>query len=561
MRAVVSAVVVVVCVAVVIFALVPLLLLLAVAVGLPGAPHLEALAAVFESKNLMALRESVVVSAGAVVVAAVVGVPLAILVERTDVPGARALGALGALPLAIPPYILAFSFRALFDDRIGLVPVPVLWGGDVDSRAGIAVVLGVAFLPLVVLRLRAALSVIDGSLEEAARTAGASPLRALLDHTLPLTLPSLLSSLSLIFVASAAAWGVPVLLGLAADPPVVVVTARIAVALQSGGAVDLREALGLSLALAVIAGAAFALPSILTRNKNVVVVAGKAARPQTLPLQRLRIPVGVLAWAVVITLVVGPLLALVLQGLLKTAGAGVVLDNLGLVHVRRVLARADVQEAAFDSLWLAALAAVVVVCGSVVTGTALTRSSGRIRQALLAVRGTAEVVYALPGTIVAVALVLAFSQELRVIVAERLTFALVLGGSTALVLVAYSIKYAALGLRAVGEALGQVHPSLEEAARTSGAHPGQAFVDVTLPLLRAHLVAAAVAIALPCFTELTMSVLLQAPGTQTLGVVLFSLYDYGDPQQAMALSALLVALVLVAQLGLGRLRRRREGRA
>ena len=536
----VSAVVVVACAAVVVFALLPLLLLLGIAVGLPGSLNFDALTAVCQTKNLLALRESVVVSAGAVVVAAVVGVPLALLVERTDVPGARALGALGALPLAIPPYILAFAFRALFDDRIGLAPLTTLWGGDVDSRGGIVVVLGVAFLPLVVLRLRAALSVIDGSLEEAARTAGASPLRALLDHTLPLTLPSLLSSLALVFVAAAASWGVPVLLGLSADPPVVVVTARIAVALQSGGATDLREALGLSLALALMAGVAFALPAVLVRGKNVVVVAGKAARPQTLPLQRWRLPVAVLAWSVIVILVVAPLLALVLPGLLKIAGAGVVIDNFGLVHVRRVLARADVQHAAFDSLWLAAGAAIVVVVASVVIGTALQRSTGRLRRALQATRLTAELVYALPGTIVA----------------ERLTLALVLGGSTALVLIAYAIKHAALGLRAVDVALGQVHPSLEEAARTSGAPAGQAFVDVTLPLLRAHLVAAAVAIALPCFTELTMSVLLQAPGTQTLGVVLFSLYDYGDPQQAMALSSLLVAFVLVAQLGLSRLRRR-----
>jgi iron(III) transport system permease protein len=360
---------------------------------------------------------------------------------------------------------------------------------------------------------------------------------------------------------------VPVLLGLSADPPVVVVTARIAVALQSGGAVDLREALGLSLALALIAGVAFALPTVLVGGKNVVVVAGKAARSQTLPLQRLRFPVGVLVWSAMVALVVGPLLALVLQGLLKIAGAGVVVDNLGLVHVRRVLARADVQQAAFDSLWLAAAAAAVVVVASVVVGTALQRSAGRVRRALQAVRASAELVYALPGTIVAVGLVLAFSQEVRVIVAERLTLALVLGGSTALVLIAYAIKHAALGLRAVDVALGQVHPSLEEAARTSGAHPGQAFVDVTLPLLRAHLIAAAVAIALPCFTELTMSVLLQAPGTQTLGVVLFSLYDYGDPQQAMALSSLLVAFVLVAQFvalrpgGQGRIGRLRRSSA
>ncbi len=556
------AAVVVVVVAAFFFAVLPLLVLLGVAIGLPGAPSLEALAVLTETKNLVALRESVVVSAGAVFVAVVVGVPWAVLVERTDVPGARALAALGALPLAIPPYILAFGFRALFDDRVGLVPLPAFLG-DVDSRAGIAVVLGTAFLPLVVLRLRASLSAIDGSLEEAARVAGASPLRSLFDHTLPLVLPSLLSSMALVFVAAAASWGVPVLLGLAADPPVVVVTARIAVALQGG---SLREALGLSLALAVTAGVAFALPALLTRNKNVVVVAGKAARKTELSLGKARVVVGVVAWATALVLVIGPLLALVVQGLLKSAGAGVAFSNLSLVHLQRVLARDDVRDATVASAALAVGAAVIVIAAAVVVGAALRRSSTaskRFGQRLVGrvvggVRGVSEVAYALPGTIVAVALVLAFSRDVRVILFEHVTLSLVLGGSAALLLVAYAIKHAALGLRAVDEALSQVHPSLEEAARTSGATPGQAFVDVTLPLLRAHLTAAAVAVALPCFTELTMSVLLQAPGTQTLGVVLFSLYDYGDPQQAMALSALLVAVVLAAQFIRGQLMARRR---
>ena len=69
-------------------------------------------------------------------------------------------------------------------------------------------------------------------------------------------------------------------------------------------------------------------------------------------------------------------------------------------------------------------------------------------------------------------------------------------------------------------------------------------------------VAAAVVVALPAFTELTMSVLLQAPGTSTLGVVLFSLYEYGDPQEAMALAAVLVALALGGQVLILRLRGR-----
>lgn len=549
------AIVTVVVGAAVVFALLPLLLLLGVSVGLPGGLSTEALQAVGAAKNLRALSESCVVSFGAALVAVVVGVPWAILVERTDVYGRTALAALGALPIAVPPYIIAFAFRALYDDKIGLLPLPF----DIDSRTGIVLVLGTAFLPLVFLRLRAALAAIDGSLEEAARTAGASPLRALLDHTLPLVMPSLLSSMALVFVAAAASWGVPVLLGLAADPPVVVVTARIAVALQAGGGegggASLREALGLSLALAAIAGVAFSLPALLMRGRNVVVVAGKAARKTELPLGRARVVVTLVAWASAVFLVTGPLLALLLQSLMTRAGDGLTASNLSFTHLARVVDRADVRSATASSLWLAVVAALIVVVAAVVVGAA-SRRVGRLGTAIAGVKGLAEVVYALPGTIVAVALVLAFSREVRVIVGDTLTFALVIGGTAAMLLVAYVIKHAALGLRAVDEALAQVHPSLEEAARTAGAPAGRAFVDVTLPLMRGHLLAAAVAIALPCFSELTMSVLLQAPGTQTLGVVLFSLYDYGDPQQAMALSALLVAVVLVGQMIIGRLRKK-----
>lgn len=556
-RAVVGAVVGVVVLLALVFAVWPLLVLVLRGVGLgsDGGASSAALAAVARGENLRALLESVLVSVGAVVVAVVVGVPAAVVVERTDVWGKRLLAALCALPLAVPPYIFAFAFRALYDDKIGLLPLPArLFHLDVDSRVGIAVVMGVSFLPLVFLRVRASLAQIDGALEEAARIAGASPVRALVDHTLPLTFPTLLSSMALVLVASLASWGVPVLLGLAADPPVVVVTARIGVALSGG---QLQEAIGLSLALAALAGVAFAIPAWLTKKTNVVVIAGKAARPQVLALGAARGPVSVVVWGVSGALLVGPLLALVLQALLRTAGGGVSLTNLSLTHVVAVLDRVDVQDAAVASVVLAVVAAAIVVGAAVVVGAVgRVGDNAGVARAVGVVSGVAEVVYAVPGTIVAVALVLAFSSEVRLVLLERVSLIFAVAGTLWLVLIAYVIKHAALGLRAVAEALRQVHPSLEEAARMAGARPAQAFAFATLPLLRGHLVAAAIAVALPCFSELTMSVLLQAPGTRTLGVVLFSLYEYGNPQQAMALAAVLVVVVAAGQLAVARLRAR-----
>ena len=534
------------------FVLAPLLVLLSAVTGLPLHPTLSTLSTLTAPQNLQAIWQTVLISAGAALVAGLVGVPMAVAVERTDLRGGPALGALLAVPLAIPSYLLAFAFRAAFDDRIGLLSFVSTVVGDVDSAGGIALVLGVSLLPLVVLRLRATLSSIDGALEEAARTAGAGPLRALLDVTVPLCVPSVVSSLVLVFAASAAAFGVPMLLGLAADEPVVVVTTRITVALQSGSATAINDALGLSVALALVSGAAFVIPTFIA---GIVVVTGKAARPTRLRLGALRTPVSFAMWVVVVVLVVVPLAALVLQGLTLHAGGGLAFDNVGLHHVFDVLARHEVQTAARTSAVLAAVAAVVIVVVAVVVVVARRRSGRWLRPVCVGVGRLVELSYALPGTVVAVALILTFAAELRLIVVERVTFVLALGGTTVLLLLAYVVKEAALGFRAVDEALDQLHPSLEEAARLAGAGPIRAFVDASLPLLRPHLVAAAVAVALPCFTELTMSVLLQAPGTSTLGVVLFSLYEYGNPQEAMALAAVLVVVALLGQGLILRLRR------
>jgi iron(III) transport system permease protein len=543
--AVASVVVGVVLVAVVIFVVVvPLAVMAAAVFGLPAHPSLAAVLAILEPQNRAALFNSMTIAVAGTVVAAVVGVPAAIVVERTNVVGGRVLGALFALPLAVPPYLLAFAFRAAYDDRIGLWRWPSVVFGDIDSASGVALVLGTAFMPVVFLRVRATLQAIDGALEEAARVAGASALRALLDVTVPLVRPAVVSSLVLVFVACAAAYGVPVLLGLAADPPVVVVTARIAVALQGGGQ-GVNDALGLSVALAGMAGLAFAVPALMSRG--VAVVTGKAHRATQLSLGRVRLLVSGVVWGIAVAVVVAPLGALMLQGVTKRAGDAVSATNLSLHHVADVLARPEVRAATLTSLGLSVAAAGIIVAVALAIVVTRRRSVGVTVGALRVTGSLMELAYALPGTVVAVALILTFAAELRLVVLDKVTFVLALGGTVAMLLVAYVVKYAALGLRAADEALDQLHPSLEEAARIAGATPMRAFIDVTLPLLRAHLVAAAVAVALPCFTELTMSVLLQAPGTNTLGVVLFSLYEYGDPQEAMALAAVLVVVMLLGQ--------------
>ena len=77
---------------------------------------------------------------------------------------------------------------------------------------------------------------------------------------------------------------------------------------------------------------------------------------------------------------------------------------------------------------------------------------------------------------------------------------------------------------------------------------------IWLPLLRAPLFAAALLVFMPCFSELTMSILLYGPGTENLGVVLFNLQEYADRSSAAVVGTLLLIVVVVLRLAAGRLR-------
>jgi iron(III) transport system permease protein len=128
-------------------------------------------------------------------------------------------------------------------------------------------------------------------------------------------------------------------------------------------------------------------------------------------------------------------------------------------------------------------------------------------------------------------------------------------------LLAWATHFLALGIRSSGEALAQVDPSLEEAARLSGAGAARAFLDAALPLLRAPLAASWLLVFLSCLTELTLAVLLVPTGSDVLGTLLFELQSYADPASAAVIACAFVLLVLAVQLARAALSPRWKERA
>ncbi len=508
------------------FALAPLAVLL----GRAFTGH-QALAAVASADALLALRGTVATSLGAALWAFSLGVPLSLLVTRTDLAFAPAVRALCTLPSAIPPFIWAMGWIALANPKAGLLN---LWWGpgtvDVYGALGIAFVLGTAGLPLVFLPTAAALSRIDSSLEEAARMLGAGPARALLTITLPLALPAALSGTALVFLFSASAFGVPYLLGVTATPPTPTLTTRIfgEVLMGAGG---LERAAGLSLLLLALAIAVLLLSRWLSRAGRVRLSSGKGLALRPLPLGRARWPLSALALALVVALVLLPLFAVFLTSVEPVWGQ---LEGLTFAHWSHVLSSPRTLDAACRSLVLATAA------GGLVAFLGLTIALTRRRW----LETLADAPYAVPGTVLALGLLVAFSRDLRLVVADRFALVLALGNTLWMLLVAYVVKHLAFGVRNASDGLAQLDPSLEEAARVLGATRGRALYDAVLPQLKAPLTTAFILAFLASMTELTLSVLLVPTGRDVLGTLIFELQSYADPNSAAVVACAFVAVVL-----------------
>ena len=500
-----------------------------------------------------AMGTTLTVSTGAALLALVLGAPLSLLLFRTDLPLRGTFTVLFTLPSAIPAFIWGMGWLSLASPRAGYLNRLLGEGTfNIYGPAGIAFVEGLSGLPLVLLAGAAALRRVDPALEEAARVCGASPVRALLTTTLPLALPSLLSGAVMVFLMAASSFGVPYLLGVSASPPTRVLTTRIYELVLMGGDDGLARASVLATGLLLLVPVALVATWALGRSGRVRLSAGKGVSTRLFPLGRARTPATVAVGVICAVWVLLPLAAILLTSLQRSFGAELAWRELTLAHWSGVLLEPRTLRATGRSLLLAASAG-ALVCVLGLAAAVLQRS---FRRAGAGVEALAVWPYAVPGTVLALALLLAFSRDLRFILLGRVAFVLALAHTPWLLLIAYAAKYLALGARNSTEALAQIDPSLAEAARVSGAGPVRAFVDAPLPLLRPALVVAFVLAFLACATEITMSVLLVPAGTEVLGTLLFELQSYADPAAAAVLACAFVALVVVGQAVLARMGRR-----
>ncbi len=483
-------------------------------------------------------------SVAATLLAVLIGASLAVLTERTDVPGRRGLRLAMLLALIVPGYVAALGWLntygpgGLVDDLVG-VALPALVG-----PVGIVAVMGVEAAPIVFLIVVAGLHTrAEPDLERAARASGAGPLEAFRTVTLPLLRPVLAGASAIAFVLSVTSFGIPAVLGIPAG--FTTMTTRIYRDLAfSADPSSFVRAVGLAIVLAVGAALVIALGDWLLERRRLD-RSGAFAGPlgqqgasapgplaQRHDRQRTRpraVAGGVLAWTVVSLVVILPLVGLLLTALTRAPGLAPVPANWTLDNFAEVL---DVRtiEALGNSLVLAAAAAAGVI---LLAGLGVMARRGR---GAGLTGGLLGLTFALPGSTLAVAVLLAYGVALR--------------DTLLIILVAYLAKFWALGFRPVAAGLDGIPADSYRAARASGAGVWTTTRTIVLPLLRPMIVAGGLIVFMFGLHEVTMSSLLYGPGSATLAVVVLNLQQLGDNGLTAALALVLALLVTLAALPL-----------
>jgi len=452
----------------------------------------------------------------AVIVGAVtLGVPLAWLTVRTDLPWRKAWSVVAIAPLAVPSYLLAFAFVGALAPRGWLagLGVPSIYG-----FWGAALVLSLATMPYVVIATRAALMRLDPATEEAARSLGRGPWEAARTAVLPVLVPAVGAGALLACLYAVSDFGAVSILRYD--------TLATAIYSQYRFSFDRSSAASLALLLLSLALLLVWAEGRIRRRVALSTPHGRRRVPAPVRLGPWRLP-AMLYCGAVASLALGIPLATITIWLLDGLIAGSRLE-VGLEALR-------------DSVVLATGAALVAVLLALPLARLVAHFPGRA--ATLADR-LLYAVYAIPS--ISLALAVVFFTLNAVPLLYQTLFALVL---------AISLRYLVQAVGALRGPMLQVSPRTVEAARSLGEGSVGVLRTVTLPLLRPGIVAGAMLVLLSGLKELPLTLLLAPPGTSTLATELWDAAREAFYAQAAIPAAL---LLVISFLSVGLLVRRGE---
>ena len=495
------------------------------------------------------LQHSLVVSAGATLIAMILGCLMAWFVVRTDMPGRKIINILAIVPYMMPSWTISMAWTVMFKNRtIGGSPgiLEYLLGiGPPDwfsyGPVPIMISSGLHYYTFFFLFVSAALMSIDSNLEEAGETMGASRWRILRTITFPLVLPALLSGFIMTFSRVMGTYGGPNILGV----PVryYTLSTMIRADMKLGDNADGFVLAVMLIALAIIT--VYINQKAMGTKKSFETIGGRGLVINQVKLRGWRPLFTTLVIAIEIIIAVLPAGLLLWNTFMKSSG-DFSLSNLSLVHwigksdpliddgLPGVFRNPAIYRGAWNSIKLAFSAAVFSALLGVILGYSIVK--GRGSWLSKTIEQLAFIPYVIPGIAFGAVYISMFAKPVGPIPALYGTFALLV-----VVSVAKNLPFSS---RTGVTAMMQVGRELEEAAKVAGANAWVRFTRILFPLTRSGFISGFLLTFITTMRELSLIILLVTPATQVLASMTMRYTENGSEQKADAVIILLIVLIL-----------------
>jgi iron(III) transport system permease protein len=478
---------------------------------------------------------------------AAMGTGAAWLVALNDFPGRRMAEWGLLLPMAMPAYVLAYTYTD-FLQFVGPVQSNLresfgwnkgdYWFPEVRSLGGAIVLFSCVLYPYVYLLVRTAFLERAGGMIEAARALGLSPWQGFWRVSIPLARPAIAAGMALALMETLADYGT---------------VAYFAVQTFTTGIYRAWFSLGDRVAAAQLAAALLGFVALLILLERVS--RGRARYHDSSGRRRATRQV-LTGWHALlaqlgcaIPIVVGFLLPALLLLRLATGDAGEQAEGFAARFL--ILAR--------NSFVLAALAAGIAALLALLLGFAARDGKALPRLAARIV----GLGYAVPGSVIAVGVLIPVTRLDHLLAGlwQQLTGVnpgLILTGGIAALVYAYLARFLAIALQTVDAGLGRITPSMEAAARSLGSSPAETLRRVHLPLLRGSLLTAALLVFVDVMKELPATLVMRPFNLDTLATQTFTLAaderlaEASNAALAIVVVGLLPIILLARQIAAGR---------
>ncbi|HEY2610080.1 MAG TPA: iron ABC transporter permease [Reyranella sp.] len=505
--------------------------------GIPGEFNLDGYAGLASAENLVVLANTVGISLVKTILSLALAILLAWIIARTDTPGRGVLEVLITLPFFIPPILTATAWAMLGNAQVGTINLVWRWltGSestlvDVYSYGGVIWHMMQYSTPFIFLFVVDAFRAMDPSLEESSRMSGATRWQTFWRITLALMLPVTTSAFILSFIRgmesfeSAVFFGTPVGIN--------VITTTIYNSITQRAQPDYQSATALGFAAMALMFLLLVLQGRLLRGRSFTTVTGKGYSPNVMRLGFMRWVTFAVCVAFFILTVALPVGQLLLSSFFQFFGFYQI-DMLTLDHYRDVFGNRAFWNAFSNTMLLGVVGATATMALGGIVAYVTTRTRWRGRRLIDVL---AWLPWMMPGMVLGIGFLWGFAT---------LPHAIPIYGTLWALLLAYMALGTPVAVRVASGAYQQIATDIEECSRVHGAGWWQTLFRILVALAWPAFAVGWVLIFFGIMRELSASILLYAPNTEVLSVVMLKMWTGGKPEEVSVIGLLMLVLVLL----------------